>query len=143
MQQSQTTQGLYSAIGLLLKDALPEDCRIFHGTVPYQMADTIKRQGVKLCAWIISADRVRVNTSGPTPVHNLTVDINLLGSLDEIDAMANAITSLTTGQELEEGEWVIDLDLRTKKDIWEAQIQTKRIWLRLTGIVIDPAGTAG
>jgi len=144
MPQSQATPQVYDAVTALLKAALPDDCRIFHGAVPLQVLDSLQRQTAHICVWLITADKVRINSSGSTPVHEITIEASLFGSLEDIDDMASELIALTTGEEIEAKYWTFDIDLRTRKDMWEPQIQTKRVWLQLAGIAIAPqTGMAG
>lgn len=144
MPQSQATPQIYDAVTDLLKAVLPEDCRIFHGAVPLQVLDSLQRQAARICVWLISSDQPRVNTSGATPVHEITLEASLFGQLGDIDSMVVSLTEATTGNEIEVDGWTFDIDVRTRRDMWEAQIQTKRAWLQFRGLVIEPAtGTDG
>lgn len=136
MPQSQPTQAIYDAVEEVLKAVLPQTCKLFHASAPLQMLDSVQRQAAQLCVWSIAADRPRVNSSGLTPVHDLTVEISLVGALEPVDAIAVTITETFTGEELGTQDWTLDIDVRSRRDFWEAQIQTKRIWLQLAGIAI-------
>ena len=138
---------IYDAFDAVLKEMLPEDCRLFRLTMPLQLIQSLIRDNVKLCVWSLSSDQIRVNTSGATPVHEVSIDISVFGTLEEAAAMASAILAGLIGSDVESSGWHFVLRQRQpgKQDLWEPQIQTRREWIQLTGIVIEPAvtGTAG
>lgn len=144
MPQSQQTPQIYKAVETMLKACLPATCRLYHVSAPLQVMDSIKRQDNQLCLWAISTDKQRINSSGLTPVHELTLEVNLVGSLETIDDITGALITLTTGEEIEAEGWTFDIDQKSRKDYWEPQIQAKRIWLQFAGLAIEPGpGTAG
>ena len=137
---------IYDAFDHLLQSILPKDCRVFRINMPFQQMQSLTRETAKLCIWLITSDVVRVNTSGPTPVHEVSIDISVFGTLEEVNSMSNTITEVLVGSDVESLGWHFVLRHRIpgKQDIWEPQIQDKRIYLQLTGIVIEPdTGTAG
>ena len=144
MPQSQTTQGLYSAVETVLSACMTDTCRLFHANAPLQLIDSIQRQTAQICVWSIASDKIRINSSGITPVHDVTIEVNLIGTLETIDAIALNIINTTTGEEIEAEEWALNIDLKAKRDFWEGQTGAKRIWLQLTGLAIAPEpGTDG
>lgn len=140
---------IYDAFELLLKTAVPQDCRIFHANMPLQLMDQLTRDTAKLCTWLLFQDRIHVNSSGGTSVHEIIIEISVFGTLDDVDSMARSITEVLVESVVTSGGWkfILTPDTAGKRDIWEPRIQVKREWLRLKGFAIEPesavTGTAG
>ena len=138
---------IYDAFDSILKSMLPADCKVFRLSIPMQMINSLTRETAKLCVWMLTGDQIRVNTSGATPVHEVTIDVSVFGTLEDASDMANTLLAGFIGKGIEADGWHFELRQKMpgKQDLWEPQIQDKRVWLQLTGIVIEPAvtGTAG
>ncbi|MBQ6508076.1 MAG: hypothetical protein IJI07_01260 [Flexilinea sp.] len=142
---------MHDAFETILKAALPKDCRIFSINMPLQLMNTLTRETAKLCTYLIQQDRIRLNSSGASPVHEVTIEVSLYGSLDEINSMAASVNGMLLGQEIKASGWrfVLKPAQPGKRDVWEPGIQVKREWLQYQGFAIEPenagadTGTAG
>ena len=141
---SQQAQPVYNAIEHLIRAAVPSDAKVFQANMPFQVMGTLQREAARIVTYLITADRRRVNTSGATPVHELTIEVNFFGTLTDADSMANAFSDLVTGEEYKVNGWTIDLDQQSRRDIWEPQVAVKHVWTQFRGLAIGPEnGTAG
>ena len=131
---------VYDAFESLLKTALPKDCRIFQANMPLQLMDTMQRENVKLATWLIVTDKVRINTDGASPVHEVTIEVSVYGTLDDVDAMAYDLNSVLVGQEVSASGWrfVLVPGQAGKRDIWDPRIASKREHLQFRGFAIEP-----
>jgi hypothetical protein len=117
--------------------------------MPLQLMNTLTRETAKLCTYLIFQDRIHLNSSGATPVHEITIEISLYGSLDEITGMAASVNEMLLGAEVNSEGWrfVLRHAQAGKRDIWEPGIMVKREWLQYQGLAIEPesavTGTAG
>jgi len=94
--------------------------------------------------YLITGDRLRVNSSGATPVHEISVDLNFFGTLTDADAMANAFGALASGEEYTTNGWTITIDQQNRRDIWEPQVAVKHVYMQFKGLAIAPEpGTDG
>ena len=143
---------IYDAIETMLKAVVPADCRIFHANMPLQLMDTLTRETAKLCTYLVFQDRIHLNSSGASSVHEVTIEFSFYGMLSDVDAMAKDLNTLLVGTEVNAGGWrfVLVPAQNGKQDIWDPRIQVKREWLRYTGFAIEPeesqsavTGTAG
>ena len=131
---------IYDAFESLLKTALPKDCKIFAVNMPLQLMDQLSRETAKLATWLIVTDRVRVNTDGSSPVHEVTIEVSVYGTLDDVDAMAYDLNSVLVGQEVSSSGWrfVLVPGQTGKRDIWDPRIASKREHLQFRGFAIEP-----
>ena len=131
---------IYDAIETMLKAVVPADCRIFHANMPLQLMDQLSRETAKLATWLIVTDRVRVNTDGSSPVHEVTIEVSVYGTLDDVDAMAYDLNSVLVGQEVSSSGWrfVLVPGQTGKRDIWDPRIASKREHLQFRGFAIEP-----
>ena len=131
---------IYDASELMLKTALPSDCRIFQANMPLQVMDQLARESAKLCTYLIYQDRVRMNSSGATPVHEINLEISLYGTLSDVDDMVKAINGLCLGSPVSASGWQFILlpAQAGRRDVWEPRIQVKREWLQFRGFAIEP-----
>ena len=144
MTQSQAAQPIYDAIETLIKAAVPADAKVFQANMPFQIMSTLQREAARIVTYLISADRRRVNSSGATPVHEITLEINFFGTLQDADEMASAFSDLITGEEYTTKGWTIAIDQQSRRDIWEPQVAVKHVWTQYKGLAIAPeSGTAG
>lgn len=142
--QSQAVQPVYDAIETLIRAAVPSDAKVFQANMPFQIMSTLQRETARIVTYLISADRRRVNSSGATPVHEITIEINFFGTLQDADEMASAFSDLITGEEYTTKGWTIAIDQQSRRDIWEPQVAVKHIWTQYKGLAIAPeSGTAG
>lgn len=144
MTQSQEVPRVYDAIENLIKAAVPADAKVYQANMPFQVMSTLTREASRIVTYLITADRRRVNSSGATPVHDITVELNFYGSLHDCDDMANAFSDLVTGEEYTTKKWTIAIDQQSRRDIWEPQVAVKHIWAQYKGLAIAPEpGTDG
>ena len=77
-------------------------------------------------------------------MHEITIEINFFGTLQDADEMASAFSDLITGEEYTTKGWTIAIDQQSRRDIWEPQVAVKHIWTQYKGLAIAPeSGTAG
>ena len=132
---------IYEVIEALLKAVLPQDCRIYQGNMPMQLMDQLQRETMRICTYLVFQDRIRMNSSGATTVHEIIVEFSLFGSLSDANDMANSVSELFIGQTVEVGGWHISLFPAPnvgKRDIWEPRVAVKREWLQFKGFAIEP-----
>ena len=141
MQQSQPAARVYDALEQLIKGVLPADCKVFQANMPLQIMDSLQRETMRICTYLIYQDRIRINSSGITPVHEVMIEISCYGTLNDVDDMARALNELFIGHELVSLGWRFALypsPQSGKRDIWEPRVRVKREWLQFKGIVIEP-----
>ena len=133
---------IYDAIETMLKPVLPQDCRIFQADMPLQVMDSLTRESAKLCAYLIFQDRIHMNSSGATSVHEVVIEFSFYGSLADVDSMAAELSALLVGSEVNAAGWrfVLTPAPTGKRDIWEPRIQVKREWIQYRGLAIEPEG---
>jgi len=144
MQRSHQDARIYDGIEALLKTVTPEGCRIFHANMPLQVMDQLQRESAQLCTYLVQSDVIRRNSSGATPVHEVTIEVSFYGSLADVDDMASDLNALLVGNEIEAQGWRFCLypaPQTGKRDIWEPRIQVKREWLQFRGFAIEPDET--
>ena len=131
---------IYDAFEGLLKTALPQDCRIFQANMPLQQMDQLAREAARLCTWLIVTDRVRVNSDGSSPVHEVMIEISVYGSLEDVDTMATDLKDVLIGHETASCGWRFALvpGQAGKRDVWEPRIAAKREHLQFRGFAIEP-----
>ena len=140
MQSTQAAR-IYDGIEALLKAVVPTGCRIFHANMPLQVMDQLQRETAQLCTYLVQQDNIRMNSSGPTPVHEVLVEVSFFGSLADVDDMAANLSALLIGNEITAEGWRFCLypsPQSGKRDIWEPRIQVKREWLQFKGFAIEP-----
>ena len=141
MKQSPAAARIYDAIEAMLRAVVPNGCRIFHANMPLQVMDQLQRESAQLCTYLLQQDIIRQNTSGPTPVHEVILEVSFYGSLADVDDMAADLSALLIGNEIEAQGWRFCLypsPQSGKRDIWEPRIQVKREWLQFKGFAIEP-----
>ena len=141
MPQSQTDARIYDALEEILKAVVPTGCRIFHANMPLQLMDQLARESMKICTFLVQQDRIRMNTSGITPVHDVIVEVSFYGSLADVDDMAKALNTALIGNDIEALGWHFCLypsQQAGKRDVWDPRIQVKREWLQFRGLAIEP-----
>ena len=126
----------YEAFEALLKEALP-NTPVFQANMPFAKMDELARAAAKTVTYLFFQDTQRVNSSGPSGVHNVVIEINLFGPLAEIDAMAAALNELFLADDVTADRWTFCLSVKDKKDIWEPNIKAKRIWIQYSGLMIE------
>lgn len=120
----------------ILKEALP-GVLVFQANMPFVKMDELARASVKTVTYLFYQDTERLTTSGPSGVHDVIIEVNLFGSLDEIDRMANKLNEILLSDDVEaKSGRVFTLTLKDKKDIWEPDIKAKRIWIQYKGLMI-------
>ena len=141
---SQAVQPVYDAIEALIRAAVPSDAKVYQANMPFQVMSTLQRETAMIVTYLISADHRRVNSSGATPVHEITIEINFFGTLQDADEMASAFSDLVSGEEYTAKGWTIAIDQQSRRDIWEPQASVKHVWTQFKGLAIAPeSGTAG
>lgn len=141
MPQSQKAAPIYDAIEALLKSVVPADCRIFQANMPLQMMDSLARETARLCTYLIFQDRIRQNSSGRTPVHDIILEVSFYGSLTDADQMAGDFNAAVIGNSVTSEGWNFILRPSQsvgRRDVWEPRIAVKREYLQLQGIAIEP-----
>ena len=135
---------IYDAFESVLKAAVPDDCRIFHVNMPLQLMSTLTRETAKLCTYLIFQDRIRLNSSGSTPIHEVSIELSLYGTLEDVNSMAASVNEMLLGQEVNASGWrfVLKQQQAGKRDIWEPGLQVKREWLQYQGFAIEPENSA-
>ena len=125
----------YEAFEAILKEAFP-NVPVFQANMPLLKMDELARAEVTTVTYLFYQDTERVNTSGPSGVHDVTIEVNLFGPLDTIDGMAESLNTILLSEDVDEDAYTFTLVLKDKKDIWEAGIKSKRIWMQYTGLMI-------
>ena len=136
-----TQATIYEAIETILKAVLPQDCRIYHANIPLQVQDQLQRETMRLCSYLVFQDRVHVNSSGPTPVHEVIIEFSFYGNLTDASEMANDLTAMLVGDTVTSKGWRFCLYPAPgsgKRDVWEPRVAVKREWLQLKGFAIEP-----
>ena len=140
---SPAVQPVYDALEDLIRAAVPASAKIYQANMPFQVMSTLQRETARIVTYQISADRRRVNSSGSTPVHEITVEVNFYGTLEDADGMAAAFSDLVSGEEYEVDGWTIAIDQQNRRDIWEPQVAVKHVWTQFRGLAIEEPGTDG
>jgi len=141
MPQSPKAAQIYDAIEVLLKSVIPADCRIFQANMPLQLMDSLARETTRLCTYLIFQDRVRQNSSGRTPVHEIILEVSFYGNLTDVDQMAGDFNAAVIGKSVMSAGWNFILRPSQsvgRRDIWEPRIAVKREYLQMQGLAIEP-----
>lgn len=125
----------YEAFEAILKEIFP-GVPVFQANMPLLKMDELARAEVKTVTYLFYQDTARVTTSGPSGVHDVIIEVNLFGPLDAIDEMAKSLTTVLLSDDVEMDPFVFTLVLKDKKDIWEAGIKAKRLWMQFSGLMI-------
>lgn len=128
----------YEAFEAILKGVFP-GIPVFQANMPLLKMDELARAEVKTATYLFYQDTERVTTSGPSGVHNVIIEVNLFGPLSEIDRMAEELNTVLLSDDVEMEPFVFTLVLQDKKDIWEAGIKAKRLWMQYKGLMIAEA----
>ncbi len=128
-----TTQ--YEAFEAVLKEVLP-GVLIYQANMPFVKMDEMARAAVKAVTYLFFQDTERVTTSGASGVHDVLIEVNLFGPLEEIDRMAQILNGALLHQEVESENWCFALNIKDKKDIWDPNIKAKRLWIQYKGLMI-------
>jgi len=126
----------YEAFEAILKEALP-GVLIYQANMPFVKMDELARAAVKVVTYLFYQDTERVTTSGPSGVHDVVIEVSLFGPLEEIDRMGQVLNDVLLHRDVESGNWVFALSMKDKKDIWEPNIKSKRIWLQYKGLMLN------
>lgn len=125
----------YEAFEAVLKSVFP-DVMVFQANMPFVKMDELARAAVKTVTYLFFQDTERVTTSGASGVHDVVIEVNLFGPLDEIDRMAQELNALLLNDDVQSGQWCFTLVMKDKKDIWEPNIKSKRLWIQYKGLMI-------
>ena len=125
----------YEAFEAILRGVFP-GVPVFQANMPLLKMDELARAEVKTATWLFYQDVERVTTSGPSGVHDVIIEVNLFGPLAEIDGMATALNSALLSDDVAAPPFLFTLVLKDKKDIWEAGIKAKRLWMQYKGLMI-------
>ncbi len=125
----------YEAFEAVLKAAMP-NVPVFQANMPFTKMDELARASVKTATYLFYQDTERVNSSGATGVHDVIIEVNLFGPLDEINRMAADLNTLLLNNDLTVRSWLFCLSVKDKKDIWEPNIKAKRLWIQYKGLMI-------
>ena len=125
----------YEAFEAILKSIFP-DIPVFQANMPLLKMDELARAEVKTVTYLFYQDVERVTTSGPSGVHDVVIEVNLFGPLDTIDGMAESLNLVLLSDDVEMSSFTFSLVLKDKKDVWEAGIKAKRLWLQYKGLMI-------
>lgn len=125
----------YDAFEAILKEIVP-GVPVFQANMPFQKMDELARAAVKTVTYLFYQDTERVYMDGPSGVHDVVIEVNLFGPLDEIDRMAGALNAVLLSDDVEKAPYTFSLVLKDKKDIWEPGIKAKRLWMQYKGIMI-------
>lgn len=125
----------YEVFEAILKAAL-SDVLVFQANMPFVKMDELARASVKVVTYLFYQDTERVTSSGASGVHDVVIEVNLFGPLEDIDRMANALNVLLLNDDVTVGRWTFTLGIKDKKDIWEPDIKAKRLWLQYKGLMI-------
>lgn len=110
---------------------------IYQANMPFVKMDELARAAVKVVTYLFYQDTERVTTSGPSGVHDVVIEVSLFGPLEEIDRMGQVLNDVLLHRDVESGNWVFALSMKDKKDIWEPNIKSKRIWLQYKGLMLN------
>ena len=125
----------YEAFEAVLKSVFP-DVMVFQANMPFVKMDELARAAVKTVTYLFFQDTERVTTSGASGVHDVVIEVNLFGPLDEIDRMAQELNAFVLNDDVQSGQWCFTLVMKDKKDIWEPNIKSKRLWIQYKGLMI-------
>ena len=125
----------YEAFEAILRELYP-GVPIFQANMPLMKMDELARAERKIVTYLFYEATERITTSGPSGVYNVTIEVNLFGPLDEIDSMSGALNGLLLSDDVVSGGFVFSLVLKDKKDVWEAGIKAKRLWMQFKGLMI-------
>jgi len=142
MPQSQQAPRIYDAFESLIRNAVPEDCKVFQANMPLQLMDSLARETMRVCTYLLIQDRVRNTASGSTPVHEVLIEVSFYGSLDDADTMSKDLTAQICGQTVTAEGWSFSLvaGQAGKRDVWEPRITVKREHLQFRGLAVEPEG---
>ena len=125
----------YEAFESILREAMPGTL-VYQANMPFTKMDELARAAVKTVTYLFYQDSERVTTSGPSGVHDVVIEVNLFGPLEEIDRMASELSALLLSDDVIRGHWTFTLGMKDKKDIWEPNIKAKRLWIQYKGIML-------
>lgn len=130
----------HEAFESILKETLP-GVLVFQANMPFVKMDELAKASVKTVTYLFFTDRPRVTTSGASGVHDVVIEVNVFGQLDEIDKMAAALNSVFLDDDVTADRWTFSLvvDQDGQKDIWEPGIKAKRVFIRYRGLMIEEA----
>lgn len=128
----------YEAFEAVLKTALP-GVPLWQANMPFLKMDELARAETKTATYLFFKDAERVNSDGPSGVHDVTIEVNLFGPLSALEEMSTAVTALFLKGEPEAEPYRFTLVVQDKKDIWEPNIKAKRVWIQLKGLMIKEA----
>lgn len=126
----------YEAFEKVIKTAIP-DTLVFQANMPLIKMDELARSTVKIVTYLFYQDTERVTSSGASGVHDVIIEINLFGPLEEIDRMAKSLNTLLLNDNVSIDTWTFVLSVKDKKDVWEPNIKSKRLWIQYKGIMIE------
>ena len=132
---------IHEAFENILKETLPGTL-VYPVNMPLLKMDELARAETKMATFLFFLDAERRTTSGPSGVHDVLIEVNLFGKLEEIDEMAETLNDLFLSEDVKSDKpigatgWTFCLTVKDKKDIWEPNIKAKRIWIQYKGIVI-------
>lgn len=129
------SETMHEAFEEILKETLPGTL-IYPVSMPLLKMDELARAEVKTVTYLFFLDNERRTTSGPSGVHDVLIEVNLFGKLDEIDEMAETLNDLFLSDDVSSDFWTFCLTAKDKKDIWDPNIKAKRIWIQYKGIAI-------
>lgn len=125
----------YEAFESILREAMPGTL-VYQANMPFTKMDELARAAVKTVTYLFYQDTERVTTSGPSGVHDVVIEVNLFGPLEEIDRMASELSALLLSNDVIREQWTFTLGMKDKKDIWEPNIKAKRLWIQYKGIML-------
>ena len=125
----------YEAFEAVLKGVFP-GVPVFQANMPLLKMDELARAEVKTVTYLFYEDTERVTTSGASGVHDVMIEVNLFGPLDVIGGMAEALNGVLLSDDVEVSPFTFTLVLKDKKDVWEAGIKAKRLWMQYKGLMI-------
>lgn len=126
----------YSAFEAILKMAFP-GVFVYQANMPFSKMDELTKVSAKTVTYLFYQDRQRVTSTGPSGVHDVLIEVNIFADLAEADAMINALNEILLADDVTVSRWTFSLVVAEKKDIWEPQIKSKRIWTQYKGIMIE------
>lgn len=126
----------YSAFEAILKMAFP-GVFVYQANMPFSKMDELAKVSAKTVTYLFYQDRQRVTSTGPSGVHDVLIEVNIFADLAEADAMINALNEILLADDVTVSRWTFSLVVAEKKDIWEPQIKSKRIWTQYKGIMIE------
>ena len=125
----------YEAFEKILK-AVIANVPVWQANMPFTKMDELARAAARTVTYLFFRDVERIRSGEASGVHDVVIEVNLFGPLEDIDGMAAALNSVLLNEEVETDGWLFSLVLRDKKDIWEPDIKSKRIWLQYGGLMI-------